>query len=152
MLGLGAPIGSLLVGGRAFIDKARKYRKLFGGGWRQAGILAAAGLYALDHHWERMVDDHANAQYLAKGLQALGLQLVHPVETNMVFVDVAPIDGTALLKRLNESGKIIVMAGDNSSILRFVIHLQTPREGIQLLLKGIEDELASTKKQHIAHA
>ncbi|MDQ7985973.1 low-specificity L-threonine aldolase [Pseudomonas sp. G34] len=85
--GLGAPVGSVLCGSEALIGKARRLRKMVGGGMRQAGVLAAAGLYALDHQVERLVEDHANADSLAAGLRELGYA-VEPVQTNMVYVQV----------------------------------------------------------------
>ncbi|MGN8278617.1 low-specificity L-threonine aldolase [Pseudomonas sp. SMN5] len=83
--GLGAPVGSVLCGSVELIAKARRLRKMVGGGMRQAGILAAAGLYALEHQVQRLADDHANAQRLAEGLRAAGYE-VEPVQTNMVYV------------------------------------------------------------------
>lgn len=83
--GLGAPVGSVLCGSAELIGKARRLRKMVGGGMRQAGILAAAGLYALDHQVQRLADDHANALRLAEGLRAAGYE-VEPVQTNMVYV------------------------------------------------------------------
>ncbi|GGJ91276.1 low-specificity L-threonine aldolase [Pseudomonas matsuisoli] len=85
--GLGAPIGSVLCGSEAFIDNARRWRKVVGGGMRQAGILAAAGIYALDHHVHRLADDHALAKRLGDGLRDLGYA-VEPVQTNMVYLQV----------------------------------------------------------------
>ncbi|MDR9753450.1 low-specificity L-threonine aldolase [Pseudomonas sp. SZMC_28357] len=85
--GLGAPIGSVLCGSVELIAKARRLRKMVGGGMRQAGILAAAGLYALDHNVQRLADDHANAQRLAEGLREAGYT-VEPVQTNMVYVNI----------------------------------------------------------------
>ncbi len=83
--GLGAPVGSLIVGSGEFIRRAHRFRKMFGGGMRQAGILAAAGLYALEHHVKRLADDHANARRLAAGLAEFpGFSLVREPETNMV--------------------------------------------------------------------
>lgn len=85
--GLGAPIGSVLCGTAELISRARRLRKMVGGGMRQAGQLAAAGLYALNHQVERLADDHANAQLLAEGLHAAGYR-VEPVQTNMVYIQV----------------------------------------------------------------
>ncbi|WP_103308569.1 MULTISPECIES: low-specificity L-threonine aldolase [unclassified Pseudomonas] len=84
--GLGAPVGSVLCGSVELIGKARRLRKMVGGGMRQAGILAAAGLYALEHQVQRLADDHANAQRLAEGLRGAGYE-VEPVQTNMVYVE-----------------------------------------------------------------
>lgn len=93
--GLGAPIGSVLCGSQELIGKARRWRKMVGGGMRQAGMLAAAGLHALEHQVERLAEDHANAQLLAEQLRGLGLE-VEPVQTNMVYVHVG--DQAAALK------------------------------------------------------
>ncbi|MEA1604555.1 low-specificity L-threonine aldolase [Pseudomonas spirodelae] len=85
--GLGAPVGSVLCGSAELIGRARRLRKMVGGGMRQAGMLAAAGLYALEHQVQRLADDHANAERLAAGLRELGYA-VEPVQTNMVYVAV----------------------------------------------------------------
>jgi len=76
--GLGAPVGSVLVGDQSFINKAKQYRKLFGGGWRQAGVLAAAGIYAIDHNWPKMTVDHENTKILHQGLVKLGFESEEP--------------------------------------------------------------------------
>ena len=88
--GLGAPVGSVLVGRQELIDTARRHRKMLGGGLRQSGILAAAGLYALDHNVERLADDHRRARSLAEGLAAYPDLRVTMPDTNIVFVDMAP--------------------------------------------------------------
>ena len=87
--GLGAPVGSALCGSRAFIARAHRWRKMAGGGMRQAGVLAAAALYALDHHVERLAEDHAHAALLADGLQGLPGVTVEAPQTN-VTADCAP--------------------------------------------------------------
>src|SRR6185503_14294862 len=97
--GLGTPAGTVLVGRRDVIDRARRVRKMLGGTMRQVGILAAAGLYALEHNVDRLAEDHANAERLARGLAALGLK-VDPVQTNMVFVTVPKESAAALRKHL----------------------------------------------------
>ncbi|MGN2242552.1 low-specificity L-threonine aldolase [Frateuria sp. GZRR33] len=126
--GLGAPVGSVLVGSAALIDKARRWRKVTGGGWRQAGMLAAAGLYALDHHVARLADDHARAVTLARQLEAVpGLRLLGQ-HTNMVFVEVPA-------ERLRELDVHLREAGIRISIgylptLRLVTHLDVDDAGI----------------------
>src|SRR6185437_13991769 len=85
--GLGTPAGTVLVGRKEVIARARRIRKMLGGTMRQVGILAAAGLYALEHNVDRLAEDHANAERLAKGLAAAGLK-VEPVQTNMVFATI----------------------------------------------------------------
>ena len=124
--GLGTPAGTVLVGRRDLIDRARRVRKMLGGTMRQSGILAAAGLYALEHNIERLADDHANAQRLAKGLEALGLR-VEPVQTNMVFVHV-PKDSVAALARQLEQGGVKVIAAPR---MRLVTHLDVDAPGIE---------------------
>ncbi|MHB1271741.1 MAG: low-specificity L-threonine aldolase [Rhodanobacter sp.] len=127
--GLGAPVGSVLVGSAALIDKARRWRKVAGGGWRQAGILAAAGQYALDHHVERLAEDHRRAARLAGRLHEIaGIDLLGQY-TNMVFIDV-PAD------RLRELDVHLREAGIRISIgylptLRLVTHLDIDDDGIE---------------------
>ena len=115
--GLGAPIGSVLCGSNELIAKARRLRKMVGGGMRQAGLLAAAGLYALEHQVERLADDHANAAFLAKGLTELGYH-VEPVQTNMVYVQIG--DRAEALKAFCAERGIVLSA---ASRLRMVTHL-----------------------------
>ncbi|MFN3703490.1 low-specificity L-threonine aldolase [Thermomonas sp.] len=126
--GLGAPVGSVLVGSRALIDKARRWRKVCGGGWRQAGMLAAAGLYALDHHIDRLADDHARAARLAERLRAIDGLTVLGQHTNMVFIDVP-------VARLRDLDAHLRAAGIRISIgylptLRLVTHLDVDDAGI----------------------
>lgn len=93
--GLGAPVGSAVAGDREFITRAKRFRKMYGGGMRQAGVLAAAALYALDHHVDRLAEDHANAKRLAEGLATIDGLVVDTPETNIVYADVDPEYGTA---------------------------------------------------------
>ena len=115
--GLGAPIGSVLCGSGDFIARARRLRKMVGGGMRQAGLIAAAGLYALEHQVERLADDHANAAFLGKALAELGFT-VEPVQTNMVYVQVG--ERAEKLKAFCAERGIILSA---ASRLRMVTHL-----------------------------
>ncbi|MFK3969332.1 low-specificity L-threonine aldolase [Pseudomonas sp. NPDC087358] len=115
--GLGAPIGSVLCGSRELIAKARRLRKMVGGGMRQAGLLAAAGLYALEHQVERLADDHANAAFLAKALGELGFE-VEPVQTNMVYVQIG--ERAEQLKAFCAARGIVLSAAPR---LRMVTHL-----------------------------
>jgi len=110
--GLGAPIGSMLVGDRTTIARAYRFRKMLGGGMRQVGILAAACLYALDHQLERLQEDHDHAQLLATRLQHPELAVNHPVDTNIVIVDVTgPAGDVALLAHLESQGVLAVSFG-----------------------------------------
>lgn len=123
--GLGAPIGSVLCGTPELIGKARRLRKMVGGGMRQAGILAAAGLYALDHQVQRLADDHANAQLLAEGLRAAGYT-VEPVQTNMVYVQMG--ERAEAIKAFAAERGIKLSA---ASRLRMVTHLDISRPQIE---------------------
>jgi len=102
--GLGAPVGSVLVGSRELIARANRARKILGGGMRQAGIVAAGGLYALDHNVARLAQDHANAAYLGERLSEIPGLALEPVQTNMVFVKVAPERCVALAAHLASNG------------------------------------------------
>ena len=123
--GLGTPAGTVLVGNQDLIERARRIRKMLGGTMRQVGILAAAGLYALEHNVDRLAEDHANAQHLAKGLAALGLE-VDAVHTNMVFAAV-PKDSVAALKQHLESNGVAALV---SPRLRLVTHHDVDRAQI----------------------
>jgi threonine aldolase len=111
--GLSAPVGSLLAGPAEFIERARRMRKMLGGGMRQAGVLAAAGLVALDEMVDRLAEDHANARRLAEGLQGLpGIDIdLAPVETNMVFGDCRPpLTAREFIRRCQEVGVLLDLA------------------------------------------
>jgi len=136
--GLGAPLGTVLLGARAFIDRARRPRKMLGGGMRQAGIVAAAGLHALDHHVERIADDHANAQRLAEGLRAIAQLTVEGPHTNMVFVIVDPASCAPLARHLAERG-IVALVGPRT---RLVTHLDVDRAGIERAIDAFKSYYA----------
>ncbi len=127
--GLGTPVGSALLGPRDFIAQARRIRKLFGGAMRQAGFLAAACLHALDHHLERLGEDHANAKLLTDAVrQVPGLKLVPAeVETNLVWFEVGGQLGTAreLANRMKAEGVLVAALGAN--VIRAVTHLDVSR-------------------------
>ena len=127
--GLGAPAGTLLLGGRDLIAKAKRARKILGGAMRQAGVLAAAGLYALENNIERLAGDHANAERLANGLKDAGYE-VDGVHTNMVFVRI-PQEKISSLKALFEAKGILVLPGPR---LRLVTHLDVDAPGIERAL------------------
>lgn len=126
--GLGAPVGSVLVGPHALIDKARRWRKVCGGGWRQAGMLAAACLHALDHHVARLADDHARAARLAQRLAGIDGLAVLGQHTNMVFIDVPVERLRALDAHLREAG--IRISIGYLPTLRLVTHLDVDDAGI----------------------
>lgn len=128
--GLGAPVGSLLLGSRDFIAAAKRWRKMLGGGMRQAGVLAAAGLYALDHHIDRLADDHANAVRLATGLSGLpGIHADTP-QTNILFVDVDEAIADAFAQHLAKHGVLI----SGTTQQRWVTHLDVDAAAIDATL------------------
>jgi threonine aldolase len=131
--GLGCPVGSLLLGSKELIRKARRIRKVMGGGWRQAGILAAAGLYALQHHIERLQEDHRRAKLLGEVLQAHpDVQEVYPVETNIVIAELrAPLKAHKWQAALKERGILISTFGERA--IRMVTHLDIHDEHISFL-------------------
>jgi len=133
--GLGAPAGSVLTGHRDFIFAARRWRKALGGGMRQAGVLAAAGLHALENHVRRLGEDHANAEYLATGLAAIGLKVVPP-QTNMVYVEMAAGDVEGLNVHLRLHG---ITATITSPRTRLVTHLDLPRAKVETALQAFRD-------------
>lgn len=126
--GLGAPVGSVLCGTAELVSRARRLRKMVGGGMRQAGQLAAAGLYALDHQVARLADDHANAQLLAEGLRAAGYE-VEPVQTNMVYVQVG--ERAEALKAFAAGQGIRLSAAPR---LRMVTHMDVSRSQIEQVI------------------
>jgi threonine aldolase len=126
--GLGAPVGSALAGSEAFVEEARRHRKRYGGAMRQAGILAAGALYALEHNLDRLADDHDNAALLADHLlKVAGLSLVHPVQTNIVIADVSALGLTAIeaTEALRDEG--VLCGAASPTTLRFVTHLDVHR-------------------------
>jgi threonine aldolase len=123
--GLGAPVGSVLCGPKDFIHQAKRWRKMLGGGMRQAGVLAAAGIYALDHNVERLADDHANASLLAQGLAEAGLKVSTP-QTNIVYAEVPPAHCAPLQAALEAAG-VRAAIGPHS---RLVTHLDVSRADI----------------------
>ena len=140
--GLGAPVGSVLCGGRDFIASARRTRKMLGGSMRQAGVLAAAGLYALGHHLPLLKDDHRRAGDLASGLGALpGIELVQPERpTNMVYFHLdpgSPLSAGQLRDLLAERGVLIGFEGER--LVRMVTHLWISDEDIQTVIGTFED-------------
>jgi threonine aldolase len=136
--GLGAPVGSALCGSRELIQRAHRIRKMAGGGMRQAGMLAAAAIYALDHHVERLAQDHALAKHLGDALSKIEGLAVDPVHSNIVFVDVRePLKAKAkgLIDHLKSHG--ILATGLYR--LRFVTHLDVDTEGVDRAIAVIQD-------------
>ena len=131
--GLGAPIGSVLVGSANFIQRAKRWRKMLGGGMRQAGILAAAMSYALDHHVARLAEDHVNAQRLAEGLSDIEGLYVEPAQTNMVYVNFAsPEHAQRVSQQLMQQGILTA----TSQRMRLVTHLDVDAAAIERVISA----------------
>ncbi|MFM5014552.1 low-specificity L-threonine aldolase [Aeromonas veronii] len=139
--GLGAPVGSLLVGSHDFIARARRLRKMLGGGMRQAGILAQAGLFALEQHVSRLADDHRRAKRLAEGLAALpGIELdLSLVQSNMVFLRLREGESAPLLAFMKERGILFSGYGE----LRLVTHLQINDDDIEEVIDAFTEYLGA---------
>ena len=135
--GLGTPVGSLLVGSHEYIKRANRWRKMTGGGMRQAGILAAAGLYALKNNVERLKEDHANAAWLAAQLQEIGADVMRH-DTNMLFVRVGEQSAAALGEFMQARGVLL----NASAITRIVTHLDVSRAQLQELVSHWQAFLA----------
>jgi threonine aldolase len=133
--GLGAPVGSALAGSRALIERARRVRKMLGGGMRQVGVLAAAAMHALDHHVDRLAEDHANAKRLADGLALIpGVAVIVP-DTNIVFASIAGDRTEVLLAHLERRGVLATgLIG-----LRFVTHLDIDAEGVDRAVAAVAE-------------
>ncbi len=143
--GLGAPVGGVLAGTKEKMEEARRYKHMFGGAMRQAGIIAAAGVYSLEQNVERMDDDHANARRLAEGLGAIdGIKLVHDtVDTNLVFFDVSGTgkDAPDIAAALKEKG--VLMGAQGKTRFRAVTHLDVSSEDIETALKAMNEVVAA---------
>jgi len=132
--GLGAPAGTVLVGAKDFVAKARRVRKMLGGGMRQAGILAACGLYALDHTLPRLEEDHRKARMLVEGLRGLAGLVVIPGDTNMMFLQPDERDRAALVEHLAGEG---IRLGSPAERIRVVMHLDVAAEDVARVVDAI---------------
>lgn len=145
--GLGAPVGSALAGSSQFIRQARRARKLFGGGIRQAGIIAAGALYALEHHCHRLIEDHHNARILAEAIRHIdGLWLEPEPETNIVIMGIDPGLGTAAqwVERLRKHG--IGIGGIGPQMVRMVTHLDVSAAQVTMAGEALREVAKSLKK------
>ncbi len=136
--GLGAPVGSMLAGSADAIERAWRIRRRFGGGMRQSGILAAAGLHALEHHVERLAEDHDRASRLAEGIEGFeGLSVVEP-ETNIVFIDLVDpgITVGAFLEAISQQGVLMVPFGPTR--VRAVTHLEVDDDGVSRAIQAVD--------------
>jgi threonine aldolase len=137
--GLGAPLGAVLAGSHEFIERAWRFKHRFGGAMRQAGMMAAGCLYALDHHVERLADDHANLARLRDGLVALGLD-VTPADTNIVFIDPRSVGREAAELQSALAGRS-VRVSVVSGRLRALTHLDVDTDGIDRAVQAFAAEL-----------
>ncbi|HEX5499211.1 MAG TPA: threonine aldolase family protein [Thermomicrobiales bacterium] len=141
--GLGAPVGGVLAGSADFIERARLLKHLFGGAMRQAGIIAAGGVYALRHHVARLADDHANARVLAEGLASIpGVRLVFGLpETNILFFDISEtgLTPTQLEAGINRLGVRLGAAYDGTTVIRAVTHLDVSRADCEAAVAAIRN-------------
>jgi threonine aldolase len=136
--GLGAPVGSVLLGSEDLVERARRWRKVLGGGMRQAGVLAAAGLYALDHQVPRLAEDHEKAALFAEGIKDVPGLVVEPAQTNMVFAETVPGRVPAdLVERFARRG---LLCGGGSR-LRFVFHLDVSFPDVKEAVRTVRDTL-----------
>ena len=136
--GLGAPMGSLLIGNEKVMAKARRVRKMMGGGMRQVGYMAAAGIYALNHHIDRLDEDHRRAQILADGVKGLHyVKSIEPVVTNIVLIQLSDsIDRDSLIDQLSEKGVLVVPLGPQ--VIRMVTHLEINDKMIEQTIKAMQ--------------
>lgn len=134
--GLGAPMGAVLAGSYDFIERARRYKHLFGGAMRQAGIAAAGCIYALDYHIARLGEDHDNMQLLANGLREIpGISVPHRVDTNILFFKITAegMDAAAFEAGMRERGVLLVRIGE---LLRVVTHLDVSRSEVEAAVRA----------------
>jgi threonine aldolase len=141
--GLAAPVGSVLCGPADFADRARRWRKMVGGGWREAGVLAAAGLYALDHMVDRLAEDHANARTLAEGLAELpGLSIdLDRVQTNLVAFQVLAMPPETFVDECRRRG--LLAEGQGGRQIRFVTRHGVEPPDVQRALAVCSEVLAA---------
>jgi threonine aldolase len=139
--GLACPIGSVLCGSREFIQRARRFRKMLGGGMRQAGIIAAAGVYALESMVDRLAEDHANARVLAEGLAGIpGVKLTPPPQTNLVYFTAEGWDLGELERRLGGQG---ILCLDEGSAIRMVTHYGIDRDDVEEAAAAVRSLVAA---------
>jgi threonine aldolase len=145
--GLGAPVGASLAGSKDFIKEAWRQKQMLGGSMRQSGVIAAAALYALEHNWDRLAEDHDNAQHLAAGIANIkGLECdVAKMATNLVFFEIKKpgMTGAQFVKALHEKGVAMGTSAGSATRIRAVTHLDVSRQDIDAALKAISDVIAA---------
>ncbi|KAI9248846.1 pyridoxal phosphate-dependent transferase [Phascolomyces articulosus] len=137
--GIGAPIGSLIIGSKEMIRKARHLRKLMGGGWRQAGLLAKIAQHCIDTVIPTMPETHRLTKKLATGLEGSGIRILLPVDTNMIFIDTAPLPMQELADALQKKRNILISAEDNGTITRLVLHHQIDESAVEGFVQVASD-------------
>jgi len=142
---LGAPVGATLAGSKEFIKEAWRQKQMLGGSMRQSGVIAAAALYALEHNWDRLAEDHDNARHLAEGIAGIkGLEIDVPrMETNLVFFEVTKPGWTAakLVEACKERG--VGMGANTATRLRAVTHLDVTRADVDAALTVMREVMAA---------
>ncbi|KAF9983373.1 Threonine aldolase [Mortierella antarctica] len=146
--GIGAPIGSILVGNKASIKKARHFRLLFGGGWRQAGILAEAALWGINTNWPTMGDTHQRAKWLERVFLQIGCQITHPVDTNMVWVDTTDA-GFTVDDLIVELAKENIKISGSGFAARIVLHYQITDEAVERFIEVLR-KMACTPRMKVS--
>jgi threonine aldolase len=142
--GLGCPFGALVAGSSELMERARRLKQLFGGALRQSGVIAAAGLYALDHHVDRLAEDHAKARRLAEGLVAKGVPVdLEQVETNCVQIDGAGLGTPEILARLREAG-VLLSETARPGVVRAVTHLDIGQRDVSRAVEAIAGALETS--------
>lgn len=150
--GLGAPIGSVLVGSKDHIKEAKRQRKVLGGGWRQAGLIAAAGLYALEHNIPMLERDHVNAKVLAAGLSQIPGIVCDPrtVHTNIVYFRVSGMPSEEVVRRLREDYNVFLGLGPyKGDRLRAVTNLMVTKEDIERVVEGMANIVGKHNRQRV---
>jgi threonine aldolase len=144
--GLGAPVGAALAGSNEFIEQAWRWKHQFGGAMRQAGIIAAGALYALEHHVERLAEDHKHAQVLANGLSKIDGLRIEPVETNILFFDIAELNSNASEFRRLLAAKGLQVSTLGNTRIRAVTHLDVSHAQILQAIEIVHDVVKNIKK------
>ncbi|CEG79090.1 Putative Threonine aldolase [Rhizopus microsporus] len=144
--GVGAPIGSIVVGNAKFIDRVRHYRKLFGGGWRQAGFMAVAAKHGIEHIVPTMKETHQLAKYMADQLVAMGIDLQVPVHTNMVFIDTTRANVEIQRDLIPALAERNIKMGGMGKKARLVLHHQIDRQGVDSFLEVVRDVVMAARR------
>jgi threonine aldolase len=145
--GVGAPIGSILVGSAKYIERVRYYRKLFGGGWRQAGCMAAAAKYSIENIVPTMKETHRLAKYLADSLVSLGIDLQLPVHTSMVFIDTTRAGLDVQRDLIPALAARNIKMGGMGTKARMVLHHQIDKQGVDSLIEVVRDAIVARQQE-----